>query len=67
MIMATEKTTAEKPAKKAAAPKAAPKAKASAKAEAAKPTGTFRVTLVKSTIGTKQTIAPASPASVCAS
>ncbi len=52
--MATEKTTAEKPAKKAAAPKAAPKAKASAKAEAAKPTGTFRVTLVKSTIGTKQ-------------
>ncbi len=61
--MATEKTTAEKPAKKAAAPKAAakpvapkaaPKAKAVAvPAESAKPTGTFRVTLVKSPIGTK--------------
>jgi large subunit ribosomal protein L30 len=62
--MATEKTTAEKPAKKAAAPKAAaPKAAAAkpaaakaapkAKAEAAQPAGTFRVTLVKSPIGTK--------------
>ena len=57
--MATEKTTAEKPAKKAAVAKpAAPKAAAKAKAPAAKAvassTGTFRVTLVKSPIGTKQ-------------
>jgi len=61
--MATEKTTAEKPAKKPAAPKAAarpatakaaPKAKAPvAKAGSAEQTGTFRVTLVKSPIGTK--------------
>jgi len=67
--MATEKTTAEKSAKKAVAPKAAvpkaatkpagpkaaPKGKSpAAKAEPTKPTGTFRVTLVKSPIGTKQ-------------
>jgi len=45
--MATEKTPAEKPAKKAAAPKAA-------NAAAAKPAGTFRVTLVKSPIGTQR-------------
>ncbi len=63
--MATEKTTADKPAKKAAAPKAAapkaaaaktaaPKAKAPAAKASAASTGTFRVTLVKSPIGTKQ-------------
>jgi large subunit ribosomal protein L30 len=46
--MATEKTTAEKPAKKVAAPKAAKVA-----AQAAPATGTLRVTLVKSPIGTQ--------------
>jgi len=53
--MATEKTPAEKPSKPAAARKAvAPRAAASkAAAHAAPAVGTFRVTLVKSPIGTQ--------------
>jgi len=54
--MVTDNTTAEKPAKKAAAPKsAAPKASAKSPApeSATAGAGTFRVTLVKSPIGTK--------------